>query len=201
MPWFPDFIAAVELARLENRVAGHEDPVARYLTALQESDTDILESTWPGEVVIYDPRAGVVRGHRQLRQYIKPILDPANADPGGVVARYLSALDAGDTDAIVDTFEPDGYFRESIGPNSWHQGTKELHSFFAKCFSAGGGLSLQRCALTDDGVRCALEYNFVRWGSHDVPPQAGIAIFERGPDELLAAVRAYDDVEAPSGTF
>ena len=35
------------------------------------------------------------------------------------------------------------------------------------------------CLVTDDGVRCALEYNCVRWGSHDLFPQAGIAICER----------------------
>ena len=34
-------------------------------------------------------------------------------------------------------------------------------------------------------------------GSYDLPPQAGIAVFERGPDGLLAAARVYDDVEAP----
>jgi hypothetical protein len=45
--------------------------------------------------------------------------------------------------------------------------------------------------------RCALEYNCVRWGSHDLPPQAGIGVYERGPDGLLAAVRIYDDVEPP----
>jgi hypothetical protein len=31
-----------------------------------------------------------------------------------------------------------------------------------------------------------------------LPPQAGIAIYERGPDGLLAAARVYDDVEAPT---
>ena len=51
--------------------------------------------------------------------------------------------------------------------------------------------------MTDDGVRCALEYNCVRWGSHDLPPQAGICVYERGPDGLLAAARVYDDIEAP----
>jgi hypothetical protein len=34
-------------------------------------------------------------------------------------------------------------------------------------------------------------------GRHDLPPQAGMAVHERGPDGLLAAVRSYDDVEAP----
>ena len=51
--------------------------------------------------------------------------------------------------------------------------------------------------MTDDGVRCALEYNCVRWGSHDLQPQAGIGVYERGPDGPLAAARVYDHVEAP----
>jgi hypothetical protein len=99
----------------------------------------------------------------------------------------------------VSTFAPDGYYREPIGPHYAHRGTLELRSFFTMSFSAGGGIGLQHCTVTDDGVRCALEYNCVRWGSHDLPPQAGIGVYERGPDGLLAAARVYDDVEANSG--
>jgi hypothetical protein len=43
-----------------------------------------------------------------------------------------------------------------------------------------------------------VEYNCVRWGIHDLPPQAGLGVYERGPDGLLAAARAYDDVEPPA---
>ena len=63
------------------------------------------------------------------------------------------------------TFESEGYYREPIGPAFAHCGAGELGSFFTMCFSAGGGIGLQHCAVTDDGVRCALEYNCVRWGS------------------------------------
>ena len=66
MPWFPDFVSAVELARRQTRAAGQADPVAQYFTALNEGDTHLLEDVWPGEVVVYDPRAGEIRGHRQL---------------------------------------------------------------------------------------------------------------------------------------
>jgi ketosteroid isomerase-like protein len=273
MPWFPEFVAAAELARREIRAAGQADPVAQYLTALDKGDAHTLETVWPGEVVIYDPRAGEVRGHRQLRQFVRenrarwaarhastetvastsadgrsvvellahlvddgeevvwplavvaeshddrsvvfrtycsqwpvdgrrhirpPILEPGSAQPGDVVGRYLAALDAGDADAVVSSFAADGYFREPIGPHAVHRGTRELRAFFSMCFDAGGGICLQHCAATDDGVRCALEYNCVRWGAYDLPPQAGIVVFERGPDGLLAAARVYDDVEAPS---
>jgi hypothetical protein len=132
------------------------------------------------------------------RRHIRPpVLKPGLGHPGDVVGRHQAALAAGDTEAVVSTFEPDGYFRGPFGPRYTHRGTAELRSFYATCFSAGGGIGLEHCAMTDDGVRCALEYNCIRWGSHDLPPQAGLGVYERGPDGLLAAVRAYDDVVGP----
>jgi hypothetical protein len=135
-----------------------------------------------------------ITGRHHIRH---PILKPGQAHTGDVVGRYQAALDAGDAEAIVRTFASDGYFREPSGSQYVHRGTGELRSFFTMFFSAGGGIGLQHCTVTDDGVRCALEYNCVRWGSHDLPPQAGIGIYERGQDGLLAAARVYDDVEAP----
>jgi hypothetical protein len=275
MPWFPDFVAAAELARRETRAAGHADPIAHYLTALTSGDAHELETTWPGHIVVLDPYAGEVRGHRHLHQFVRtsqaflaerlvrvdpvgstsvggravvelvahldldgepvtwpvavvaesvddisatfrtygsqwpvvrrrpirvPILesDPT-AEPGDVVARYLDALDEGDRDGAVATFTPDGYVQEPIGPNTVHRGTDALTRYFTRCFSTGGGIALERCRVTDDGVRCALEYNCVRWGGQPVPAQAGLAVFERGAGGLLGAARYYDDVEAPVG--
>jgi len=163
------------------------------------------EVAWPVAVVAESPddRSVVFRnyfsqlpvfGRRDVRP---PILEPRDSHFGGVVGRYHSALDAGDTDAIVSTFAANGYLREPIGPSCTHRGTHELRSFFDACFSAGGGIGLQHCAVTDDGLSCVLEYNCVRWGSHDLAPQAGLGVYERGPDGLLAAARVYDDVEAP----
>lgn len=123
-----------------------------------------------------------------------PIL-PAEADhPGDVVAEYQAALAAGD--AIVAAFEPDGYFREPSGPQYSVHGTQALREF-SRFFSAGGGIGLEHCTVTDDGTRCALEYNCLRWGSVDLSPQAGVAVYERGASGRLAAARVYDDVQAP----
>ena len=70
MPWFPDFASAAELARRQARAAGQADPVGQFFKALNTGDAHALETVWPGEVVVYDPRAGEVRGHRQLRQFV-----------------------------------------------------------------------------------------------------------------------------------
>ena len=44
MPWFPDFVAAVELARRQTRAAGEADPVAQYFAALDRGDAHALEA-------------------------------------------------------------------------------------------------------------------------------------------------------------
>jgi len=274
MPWFPEFVSAVELARRQTRDAGHADPVGQFFAALNSGDSRTLETAWPGEVVVYDPRAGEIRGHRQLRKFVSSnqswmaehhvrieimastsaggravvellahlprdsqqvawpvavvaespddlsvvfrtycsqwpvdgrrhlrpaILPPGGAHPGDVVGRYQVALGTGDAEALVSTFEPDGYYREPIGPHLTHRGTAELRSFFTERVGTRGGIALEPCEVTDDGVRCALEYNCVRWGGQDLPPQAGLGVYERGPDGLLAAARIYDDVEPPDG--
>jgi hypothetical protein len=274
MPWFPEFASAVELARKQTRDAGHADPVGQFFTALNSGDARALETAWPGKVVVYDPRAGEIRGHRHLRKFVSdnnawmaehhvrvetvssisaggravvellahvprddgvvswpiavvaespddlsvvfrtycsqwpvdgrrhlrpPILPPGDTDPGDVVGRYQAALGTGEVDAILGTFEPDGYYREPIGPHLTHRGTAELRSFFTERLGAPGGIGLQHCVVTDDGVRCALEYNCVRYGDQDLVPQAGLGVYERGPDGLLAAARTYDDIEFPAG--
>src|SRR5437763_1085989 len=64
MPWFPDFVAAGELARRQTRAAGLADPVAQYFNALGEGDARMRETARPGGVVIHDPRHGGGGGAR-----------------------------------------------------------------------------------------------------------------------------------------
>ena len=71
MPWFPEFSTAIELARRGARAQEQADPVAQYLKALDDGRPGALERVWPGEVVVHDPRAGEIRGHRELRTFIR----------------------------------------------------------------------------------------------------------------------------------
>ena len=114
-----------------------------------------------------------------------------------VVGEYQAALAAGDAERITATFERDGCFREPAGPQYRVCGTDALLPFFAGFFSVGGGIILEHCTVTEDGVRTALEFNAIRWGEHDMPHQAGIAVYERGPTGRLAHARIYDDVSPP----
>jgi hypothetical protein len=115
----------------------------------------------------------------------------------GVVGEYQRALAAGDVEAVLAAFEPDGYAREPAGGRHVHRGPGELRAFYAHLFSGGGGIPLEHCAVVDDGRACALEYNVVRWGATDLAPEAGVAVYVRGDSGRLAAARIYDDADPP----
>jgi hypothetical protein len=117
-----------------------------------------------------------------------------------VIERYHEMLEAGDAAGILEEFDVDGVLREPADEGESHRGKAELLRFFDRVFERGG-MSVERCSLTDDGTSCALEYNMTAWGSALLPHQAGIAVYQRSRAGLLAAVRLYDDIErttAPS---
>jgi hypothetical protein len=140
-------------------------------------------STWP------------LNGRHAVRL---PLLQP---DPGArapeIVGEYQRALGAGDVEAAVSAFEPDGYVREPAGAAYTHRGTEELRALYELFFSNGGGIVQQHCAVTDDERACAVEYNVVRWGETELQPEAGIAVYDRGQTGRLAAARIYDDADPP----
>jgi SnoaL-like domain len=144
----------------------------------------VYHSTWP------------LTGKHRVRPPLLPA-DP-NLHVEGIAGDYQRALAEGDLEGIVATFEPGGYAREPSGSAYLHRGIEALRELYAHMFANSGGIGLDHCTLTDDGVRCAIEYNGVRWGNTEIPPQAGVAVYERGRSGLLAAARIYDDVEPPA---
>jgi hypothetical protein len=110
-----------------------------------------------------------------------------------VIAIYQQALAEGDVPAIVETFEPDGYFREPAGGPHIHRGREQLTKFMEMILRPGG-IALEHCTVSDDGVACAIEFNAVAFGDTPLVPQAGVAVYERGASGRLHAARIYDDV-------
>jgi hypothetical protein len=128
---------------------------------LAHLDHDGRDLLWPVAVVAESPddRSVVFRtycntwpvdGHHLLRA---PILGPRHHRHGGIVGQYQLALVADDADGIVQIFLPDGYVREPLGPDALHRGADALRSYFLERFSGGGGIELEECEVTDDGMK------------------------------------------------
>jgi hypothetical protein len=167
-------------------VAGRVDlPVA---IAADKSDG------WIDELRIYYSSWPLTGRHANRPPVLQPDHELREPD---VIDSYQAALAAGDPGAIVAMFESDGYVREPAGGHHVHRGAEGLGEFYERQFSNGGGIRLERCALTEDEHACALEYNVVRWGQTELPPEAGIAVYVRGESGQLAAARIYDDVDPP----
>jgi hypothetical protein len=171
---------------LDGRAGRVDVPVA--IIADRRSDGRLAElrvyhSMWP------------LMGHHVHRP---PLLqrDPELRE-SDVVADYQRALAAGDADAILAAFEPDGYAREPAGAGYVHRGSDGLRAFYEHLFSNGGGIPLEHCSVVDDGRVCVLEYNVVRWGKTELPPEAGVAVYVRGQSSKLSAARIYDDTDPP----
>jgi hypothetical protein len=164
----------------------YEVPVA--IVADRESDGRLVElrvyhSMWP-----------VRGGHVHRPPLLQRDPDLRTSD---VVADYQHALAAGDVDAILATFEPDAYAREPAGAEYFHRGREALRAFYEHLFSNDGGIPLEHCSQVDDGRACLIEYNVVRWGRTELPPEAGVAVYVRGGSGKLSAARIYDDVDPP----
>jgi len=163
-----------------------ELPVA--IVADRDADARLVElriyfSTWP-----------LTGGHAVRPPLLQPDPDVHESD---VVGEYQRALAAGDAEAAVAAFEPDAYVREPAGGPHIHRGQEGLRALYELFFSNGGGISLEHCTSTDDGRACALEYNVVRWGRTEMPPEAGIAVYVRGTSGKLSIARIYDDSDPP----
>jgi len=114
------------------------------------------------------------------------------------VAAHLEALARGDVDGVVASFEYGGTLRSPDGvTHAKIEGGGALRSYYANLITFDGtpaGLQVQKSARADDGNTCALEYTVVRLRGRNIPPQTGLAVYERGESGLLRTVRVYDDI-------
>ena len=78
--------------------------------------------------------------------------------------------------------------------------SRELHEgwLYSNCLFADGAPMLRDDAVTDDGRTVFMEFSVVGWNGKERPEErweAGLAVYERSRDGLMAAIRIYDDVE------
>lgn len=147
------------------------------------------------ELRVYYSSRALTGGHAHRPPLLQP--DP-RLQTSAIAAEYERVLATGNVDGVVAAFEPDGYVREFAGARLIHSGHDGLRAYYERLFSNDGGIALANCALIDDTRACALEYNVVRRGKTDLPPEAGIAVYVRGQRGKLAAARIYDDVTGRS---
>jgi hypothetical protein len=145
-----------------------------------------------------------IKGTRAVRSPLLPQNDEVSVPVQ--VAAQLDALSRADTDAVLASFEEGATLRDAAGETHLKKGDGgPLRAFYEKVVTGnsgskpgtrGAGIEVLKGARADDGRICALEYTVVRVHGKNVPPQAGLAVYERGETGLLRAVRIYEDVEA-----
>jgi hypothetical protein len=201
--WLRERDAVVENVALTRTLTRTVEEVVLNLLTDQEARVElpvaIVSDRNPDRTLktirVYHSRWPLTGGHR-----VRPSLLPKdpNVVVPDVVGEYQRALAAGDLEAVLATYEEDAYAREPSGGEYVYRGKEQLREVYSAQFANGGGIPLEHCTVTDDGVRCAIEFNSVRWGITEIPPQAGVAVYERGKSGRLAGGRIYDDVDPPS---
>ena len=127
--------------------------------------------------------------------YNAPLADQAEFE--GAILNYVQSLLSGDLEKIRKSFEPDIYFREASGPPYVHWGRNAVVDYFQGLF-ANGAPMLRDDTVTDDGRTIFMEFSVVGWNGQTRPEErweAGLAVYERSRDGLMAGIRIYDDVE------
>lgn len=179
-----DYVAEESVVRFEF----DGDPVEMFVAVAADRDARGLYD----ELRVYY-RTVVIDPQRSIRQ---PLLQgsPDAAPPrGSTLARYMEALASGEVSTVLAMFEPDGSF---LGGELYDREALEA-TLYPQIFELGGGAVLEHCKLHDDGTTYVLEFNALTRGPLTNHPQAGIAIYERGPSGLIQSARVYDDIQDP----
>jgi hypothetical protein len=113
------------------------------------------------------------------------------------VATHLDALSRADLAGVIASFERGATMRGPDGTSYGGSSGRPLGDYFGRLIGdreRDGGTTFLRNARADDGNACAVELTVVRVRGHDVPPQAALAVYERGESGLLKAARLYGNV-------
>jgi hypothetical protein len=154
----------------------------RWRASIEQGQASV-NSTWP------------LDGGHLVRPPLLPVPATPPTEPA-IITAYMDALERPDRTAMLALFSPDGYVREPSGAQYKHSGPAGRAAFYDMALGAGG-VVLHHCSATFDGTNFVVEYICDRWGQAELPPQAGLAVYELAGEHHLRAVRIYDDISPP----
>jgi hypothetical protein len=213
MPWLPELFSAPEVARVLDHRRRDELLAVPYFVGLIDGRIEALRDSFAGEPEVHDPIRGRVKGARAFEAFMAGTRDRLMQrdveveDVGHVVTRergfeeVVLHLDGEDGRfalpfAVVADRLPD---RRIIELRLYHgqahrppllQPDPELRlpdvvAEHQRALAADG-VTLEACAIVDDGHTYALECNVAQ-----PEPQAALAVHVRDAGGGLAAVRTY----------
>lgn len=143
----------------------------------------VYHSTWP------------LTGEHLVRP---PILQPPETQPEepAVIEAYMTGIAKPDKELVLSLFTEDGYVRQPSGARYKHTGPKGLREFYDQALDAGG-IILHHVTATFDGHSIGVEFICDEWANVELPPQAGLAVYELAGSDKIQAARIYDDVTPP----
>jgi len=127
-------------------------------------------------------------GFRELRAYWSPaavkerrgerapIVEPREDLPlPDVVAQHLRALAADDVTAVMATYD-----EKCLAPIPlpWLDPADTVRRHYGAQVGSQGAVVLTPCTVTQTGAACAVEFVTTRWDGADIPPQAGLAVYD-----------------------
>jgi hypothetical protein len=132
-----------------------------------------------------------LQGRRGERAPVLPA-DPDLPLPP-IVARHLRALAADDITGVLDTY--DG---RCLASNPWSTAEDTVRGQYGARIGEQGAVVLSPCSVTVGEDACAVEYVTTRWDGAEVPPQAGLTLFQlRGG--LICGVQVFGDLGPAPG--
>lgn len=136
---------------------------------------------------VYHPTLNI-KGQKTLRRAL------LNPDPSirfsGSKAQYFTALAKGDKNAFGGVFTDD--VQMGIGHHIT-TGPDKVADAFETMFTLEGHVVLQYNTVTENNEKTCLEFTCDMKGVHLKTPQAGLAVYGKGPDGKISYVRIYEE--------
>jgi hypothetical protein len=131
-------------------------------------------------------------GMKQQRGERPPVLEPREGLPlPAVISTHLQALAADDLEGVMAT-----YLEMCLAPIPWLDPADTVRRHYGAQLGNDGAVVLSPCTVTQTAGTCAVEFVTTRWDGAEIPPQAGLAVYDLR-EGYICQTHLYGDL-APS---